>query len=163
MRATISSVGIVIDSLHNQESEYLRKEQRAYERFREQVRLARPDSVDATGSSRTSEQLVETYREEVMKTLDRKRVYGDTLAISLETELSPAIADAMLSNEPLTQRRKRNLLVETTVAIERREQFLTEIIEERMPSKRLLKNSPTLNRLSGHFRSVRHSNNYLKS
>jgi len=53
------------------------------------------------------------------------------LAESLETELSPAIADLIVSKEPLTQRRKRDILVETTAAIERREEFCAELADER--------------------------------
>lgn len=48
-----------------------------------------------------------------MASLDYETVYGDTLAESLEEELSPSIARIFLLKEPLNQRRKRNLLVET--------------------------------------------------
>lgn len=118
-------------SLVDQECAYLREERRAYERFRERVRLATPHSADATGPSETTEQLVDAYREEVMEALNQETVYGDNLAESLEAELSPSIADLFVTKEPLTQRRKRNLLVETTVAIERREEFCAELDDER--------------------------------
>lgn len=66
-----------------------------------------------------------------MEGLEHDEVYGDSLSESIEQELTPAIAEALMAAEPLTQRRKRNLLVETTVAIERRELFLAELEEER--------------------------------
>ena len=118
-------------SLVDQEQSYLLKERRAYERFREHVRLATPDSADATGPSETTEQLLVAYRDEVMETLDHKMVYGDTLAESLEEELSPSIANVLLSKKPLSQRHKRDLLVATTTAIERREEFSAELDDER--------------------------------
>lgn len=123
-------------SLVDQERSYLREERRAFERFREQVRLARPDPADATGPSETIEQLVVAYCEKVMEALDHETVYGDTLAESLEAELSPAIADLFITKKPLTQRRKRDLLVQTTAAIERREGFCAELDDERAALKR---------------------------
>lgn len=114
----------------DQERSYLSAEQAAFEEFREAVRLATPDTTADTGPSETTENLREKYREEVMDRLDYGQVYGDSLAESLEQELSPAIADVLMSEEPLTQRRKRNLLVKTTVAIERREEFLEELDKE---------------------------------
>ena len=118
-------------SLVDQELSYLREERCAYERFRERVRLVTPDSAGATGPSETPEQLLIAYREEVMEAMDHKTVYGDTLAERLEEELSPAIADLFVSKRPLTHRRKRNLLVETTAAIEQREEFAAELDDER--------------------------------
>lgn len=118
-------------SLVDQELAYLREERRAYEAFREQVRLAMPDSTDTTGPSETTEGLLTAYRDEVMDALDQEIVYGYTLAESLEEELSPSIAQVLLSKEPLIQRRRRDLLVETTAAIERREEFCAELDDER--------------------------------
>ena len=118
-------------SLVDRERSYLREERRAYEAFREQVRLATPDPTDATGPSETTEQLLAAYRDEVVDALNIEAVYGDTLAESLEQELSPSGAQVLLSKEPLTQRRKRNLLIETTAAIERREEFCAELDDER--------------------------------
>lgn len=114
-----------------EECTYLSTEQAAFEEFRESVRLATPEPAAETNSSKTTENLKETYRTEVMDELNYGLVYGDSLSESLEKELSPSLANALLSNDPLTQRRKRDLLVETTVAIERREQFRTEIGEEK--------------------------------
>lgn len=122
-------------SLVDEERSYLREERRAYERFREEARLARPDSADATGPSETTEQLLDAYRKEVMEALDQETVYGDTLVESLEAELSPAIADLFVSKDPLTQRRKRDLLVQATAAIERREEFCAELADERAALK----------------------------
>lgn len=113
------------------ERSYLSAELEAFQVFREAVRLATPEPKNIDGSLATSEQLRETYREEVMNGFDHRLFYGDSLRASLEHELSPAIADTLLSNEPLTQRRKRDLLVETTEAIKQREEFLEELDEER--------------------------------
>lgn len=115
----------------DQERSHLTAELGAFEEFREAIRLATPESMADDGSSATSEHLLEKYRTEVMYGLDYGSIYGDSLAESLENELSPAVAEVLLSNKPLTQRRKRNLLVETTRSIERREAFLAELDEER--------------------------------
>ena len=119
-------------ALVDQERSYLREERCAYERFREQIRLTTPDSADASTPSETTEQLLSAYREEVMEALDHETVYGDTLAERLEQELSPAIAVLFVSKSPLTHRHKRNLLVETTAAIEQREEFAAELNDEQV-------------------------------
>jgi predicted nuclease with TOPRIM domain len=67
----------------------------------------------------------------VMEELDYTREYGDSLDESLKQELSPTTADILLSNKPLTQRRKRDLLVETTVTVERRDRLLEKLDDER--------------------------------
>lgn len=102
----------------------------AFEQFREAVRLTRPETEDV-GRSTVAEELLESYRQEVMDALDYEEVYGESLGESLERETSPAIAEALLSREPFTQRRKRNLLLKTTEAIKRREEFLDELGTER--------------------------------
>jgi exonuclease VII small subunit len=117
-------------SLVDQELSFLREERRAYEEFREEVSLSIPDSANATRPSETTEEIQAAYREEVMETLDYETVYGDTVADSLEAELSPTIAETILSKKPLTQRRKRELLVQTTAAIEHREELCAELSEE---------------------------------
>lgn len=117
--------------LVDRECSYLREERRAYVAFREVVRLATPDRTDGTGFSETTERLLATYREEVMETLDHGTVYGNTITEDLEREFSPAIADVLVSKDPLIQRRKRDLLLQSTAAIERRDQFCAELDEER--------------------------------
>lgn len=118
-------------SLVDRERANLCEERRAIEMFRETVRLMTPDSVDATGPSETSERLLSSYQEEVMDPLDHESVYGDTLAESLEQELSPSIADLLLSKNPVTQRHKRDLLLSVTATIESRDQFQAELEDER--------------------------------
>lgn len=115
----------------DRECSYLRAEQSSFQEFREAVRLTQPDQKSDLRSSETMKKLRETYHKEVMEALDHEAIYGDTLAESLEQELSPALADALLSNKPFTHRRKRNLLVACTEAIERREQFSRELDAER--------------------------------
>lgn len=122
-------------SLVDQERSYLRQERCAFERFRERVRLTRTDSAGAVGPSETTEQLLVAYREEIMEALDYDEVYDDTLVESLEAELSPSLAKLLVSKDPLTHRHKRNLLVQTTAAIEQREQFGAELDDERAALK----------------------------
>lgn len=112
------------------ERSYLYAELSAFEGFREAIRLTTPEPKDIDCSSATSEHLQETYREKVLDGFDHSLFYGDSLRESLENELSQKTAETLLSNEPFTQRRKRDILVETTVAIERREDFLTELDAE---------------------------------
>lgn len=111
----------------DQERSYLCAERHAFQEFRESVRLAQPVPKADTDLSKITEGLREAYREEVMEVLDHEAIYGDTLAESLKQELSPAFANVLLSDEPFTQRRKRDLLVATTTAIGRREQFYEEL------------------------------------
>lgn len=118
-------------TLVDHERSHFCKERRAYEAFREQIRLATSDPSDATGPSETTDQVLAAYREEVMVRLDYEAVYGDTLAESLEEELSSSLANFLLSKDPFTQRRKRNLLVEITTAIKRREELSAELTDER--------------------------------
>jgi hypothetical protein len=108
----------------------LQAERCAFERFREAVRLATPDSGDSDDPSETTDRLLTAYQE-AMEELDYEEIYGDTIAESLQEEFSPAIADVLLSDGPLTQRRKRDLLLTTTGAIQRREKFLEELADER--------------------------------
>lgn len=115
----------------DEECSYLSAERAAFEEFRESIRLATPELAHAERPSETTEQLRETYHEVVLYGLDHETGYGDTLGDDLVQEHSPSIADILLSAKPLTQRRKRNLLMETTIAIERREHFLAEIEAER--------------------------------
>ena len=112
------------------EHSYLSAELAAFRSFREAIRLATPEPKNINCSSTTSENLRKTYRDEVINGFDHTLFYGDSLQASLEHELSPAVAETLLSNKPITQRQKRNLLVETTVAIERREQFHEELNAE---------------------------------
>lgn len=123
-------------SLIDRERSYLHEEQRAYEAFRERVRLVMSDPTDATSPSETSERLLAAYRSEVMDALDYETTYGDTLAESLQEELSPTVAGVLLSKDPLTQRRKRDLLVDTTAAIRRRQAFRAELADERAALER---------------------------
>lgn len=118
-------------ALVEQEQTCLCAERCAFEAFRETVRLTTPDSTDATGPSETTQRLLAAYREEVMDALDYEEVYGDTLAESLEQELASSNADLLLSKSPLTQKRKRNLLLSVAAAIENREQLRSELEEER--------------------------------
>lgn len=113
-----------------QEQSLLEEEQSAFENFRETVRLTVPGPPRDNERSGTAEQLREAYREQVMNELDYGAVYGDSLEESLEQELSPSIANFLLSDAPITQRQKRKLLVESSVAVERRESFIEDLNDE---------------------------------
>ncbi|MCY4731604.1 hypothetical protein KY092_13680 [Natronomonas gomsonensis] len=59
-----------------------------------------------------------------MSTPDFESAYDEPVSESLEAEFSPSLASALQENEPVTQQFKRNLLVETTAAIDSRTRFL---------------------------------------
>jgi hypothetical protein len=105
------------------EKAVLERERRSFVEFRETVRLVSPDA-EFVQDSDTAEELRTAYRTEVMEPTDYETTYGEGLPESLELELGPAIADALLEEHPITQRRKRKLLVKSAAAIERRERFL---------------------------------------
>ena len=109
------------------EQSALRDECQRFEEFREAVRLAQPVTTGDVGASQTTETLLDTYRETVMAAPDFDEVYGDPLSEHLEHELSPNISVKFLSKEPFTQRFKRDLLVATSAAIERRTRVIQEL------------------------------------
>ena len=110
------------------ERSLLSTEQCRFRTFRTAVSRATADEADTP--SGTAADLVDTYRETVMETPDFETAYGETLKESLEEELSPSLAEILLSNAPLTQKRKRDLLIATNAAIERRERFRSELDHE---------------------------------
>jgi hypothetical protein len=97
--------------------------------FRTAVSQATVDNTDT--SVETIQNLRETYRETVMNIPDFETTYDESLKENLKEELSPSSAEVLLSNAPLTQKRKRDLLIETNIAIERREQLLTQLSHEK--------------------------------
>lgn len=104
------------------EQSMLEQECRSFQTFREAVRLATAERPDDGRSPRTAE-LQETYRESVMSTADFQETYGESLEESLAHELSPAAAGPMVEAAPFTHRLKRELLVQTSHAIDRRERY----------------------------------------
>lgn len=110
------------------ERSLLSTEQCRFRTFRTAVSRATADEDDTP--SGTAADLVDTYRETVMETPDFETAYDETLKESLEEELSPSLAEILLSNAPLTQKRKRDLLIATNAAIERRERFRSELDQE---------------------------------
>lgn len=114
-----------------QERSHVSTELRCFEEFRESVRLATSDPQTTEAPSETTEQLLKDYKQMVMGGLDYVNVYGDSIDESLEEELSPHVGNILLSKKPLTQRHKRKLLRETAITIERREQFIENLDEER--------------------------------
>jgi hypothetical protein len=76
-------------------------------------------------------ELLEAYRKQVLETLDYEEVYGDSCYESIRTELTPSLADALTEDQPLTQQRKRNLLIATNTAIESRFALCEPIDRER--------------------------------
>lgn len=118
-------------SVVDQERTSLSTECQAFDDFREAIRLVTPDPTSKTGQSETATEIAEAYRETVMATNDYEAIHGNTLSKSLENEFSPAIADSLLSKDPITQRHKRKLLVATTESIRTREQFQSKLLDER--------------------------------
>lgn len=110
----------------------------AFRAFRETVSRARPHRTDGDAGTSTA-RLAECYRETVMVRTAYERRYGDDLADSLAVELSPSLADALLDDTALTQRRKRDLLLATTRTIDERESF-SELLATELDSLAAIRN-----------------------
>lgn len=106
----------------------LQSEIRRWEEFRDEVRLADPGHTDTDVASAQTEDIVAEFANTVMATPDFDEVYNESIEESLKHELQPSLAEILLSKEPFTQRVKRNLLVATSSAIDRREDLL-EVLE----------------------------------
>jgi len=59
-----------------------------------------------------------------MATPDFETAYSNSLPEHLEAEFTPSIADALLSDKPLTQKQKRDILLVTTDGINHRQVFI---------------------------------------
>lgn len=101
----------------------VRSERDALAEFREVASRVRPGDTDRRTVTTGSDHLMQTYRETVLAAADHEDVHGETIVESLASEFTPSIAETLSSSEPLTQRFKRDLLVEITEAIERRRGF----------------------------------------
>lgn len=99
-------------------------ERRRFDEFREAVSRIQPTQNESADASKTTQDLVAKYRETVMSTPDFEAVYDETLGEHIEQELSPAVAESLLSDQPFTQKDKRKVLVTTSAAIERRDQII---------------------------------------
>jgi exonuclease VII small subunit len=119
LQSAISHVG--------HERSHVATELRCFEEFQEPVRLATTESTTNETPSETTGQLLEEYKNIVMDGIDYENIYGASVTESLEKELSPHVAEILVSKKPLTRRRKRLLLRGTAIAIERREEFLKEL------------------------------------
>lgn len=102
------------------EQSFLGAECEAFEEFRDVVSLARTTAGTDPESATETERLRAAYRETVMSSPDFEGGYGESLAESLENEFSASVANALLLEDRVTQRLKRDLLVGTNEAIERR-------------------------------------------
>jgi len=106
-----------------EERAVLRCETAQFEEFREVVRLAVSNGAKENGGIDLTKELRERYRETVMSTSDLEDAYGESIEESLSEELTPRIATAILSDDSFTRWQRRVLLVATSDAINRREQF----------------------------------------
>lgn len=106
-----------------EEQSSLRTECSAFRDFREKASLVRPPRSGDPDTGTEVGELLEVYRETVMSTPDFETTYGYSLAGSLRAEFPPAVANALLSDEQITQRRKRDLLMAINGAIEERQRF----------------------------------------
>jgi len=105
------------------EQSMLKRERENFREFREIVRLTTPCGINSNPREQ-SKKLVEKFRDTVMSTPDFESTYGESLEECLRQELSNRVADTLLSNQPFSQRLKRDLLVQISSAIESRETFI---------------------------------------
>jgi hypothetical protein len=109
----------------------------AFEEFRDAVSLARTTAGNGPESATETERLRAAYRETVMSSPDFEETYGESLAESLENEFSAPVANALSFEDQVTQRLKRDLLVGTNEAIERRERVREALDAERESIERV--------------------------
>lgn len=112
-----------------EERTLVRAECEMFEAFREAIRLTQPDRGRPDDAASTAS-LLERYRETVMATPDYEATYGESLEESLRNELPPGVAKSLIAGDPFTHRFKTRLLVATSRAICRREQFVEELDTE---------------------------------
>jgi hypothetical protein len=115
------------------ERSLLSTEQCRFRTLRAAISRVTVDEKDASSAAA----LLETYRETVLMIPDFETTYEEPLEENLKKELSPSSAEVLLSNAPLTQKRKRDLLMETNMAIEQRNQVLTQLSQEQESLERL--------------------------
>jgi len=82
-------------------------------------------------SATEAREIREAYRETVMSTPDFEVIYEESIGEALENEFPPSVANTLLLEKRVTQPLKRNLLVATNEAIERREQVRNALDVER--------------------------------
>lgn len=116
---------------HEQSS--VRTELRCFEKFRKAVSQTPPDPSDwaATSESESSKKLKNKYEELVIDATDFEQAYDETLEENLKAEFTSRLATVLLSHAPLTQKWKRDLLIQTNAAIKRREKLLKTLDDER--------------------------------
>lgn len=114
-----------------QEQLCLQRECEAFREFRDTVSRARVAPRDESTTGTETGQLLDAYRETVMSTPDFETAYGESIRESLETEFTPSLANTLLSDGQVTQQFKRNLLMATNTAIDRRIQFQEVLEQER--------------------------------
>lgn len=128
--------------LVRKEQSVLRAQRRQFDAFRDDVRLAGPSSQSGGNDPTTGSDLLAVYLETVTSVSDPEMVDDELLEAELSEEFSPGLADVLLGDEAITQRRKRKLLVRTSNAIARREWLVTQLDAE------LETNQETVERLS---------------
>ncbi len=128
--AELPPIQAAIESVERERSA-LEAECRAFDTFREAVRTVSPDATDGYTDDSAATELLSVFRNTVMATDDYDAVYGDSLEDCLRAEFRPAIAQTLLSRDPITGRRRRDLLVGTAAAIEQRQAFIDHLDAER--------------------------------
>lgn len=129
MTMEIEILNAAIDVIDD-EQYHLTNEIRAWEEFRESVRLLRPVSDEKP--ERTNKQVdpATIFRDTVMTTYDfvnnDKILQGD-----LQNEFSPRLVEAMVNSDVMTQRLKRDFLVASSDAVNRRKRFYELLDHER--------------------------------
>jgi len=106
-----------------QEQSSLQTECDAFQKFRDSVSSI-PAHRPNEGSSGGGNRILEEYQRTIMATPDFETAYNNSLPEHLEAELTPSIADALLSDEQLTQKQKRGLLLAATDGIDHRQAFI---------------------------------------
>lgn len=120
------------------EQQRLQQEAKGFETFREEV--GRTPTSRSANRPRGMGELLESYRERVFEPLNFEDIYGESCRESLEAELTPALADGLVEDQPLTQRRKRNLLVVINEALNRRTIF-SDYLEQEQESHQTVQES----------------------
>jgi len=121
MAVELSTLDAAIRCIDSEQT-IIRSEAEAYRTFRDTVGHARPTGSNG-GDPTSLAAIAEQYRETVLSTPAYQETYGASLADCLEAEFPPSSASALQSNDDLTQRLKRDLLLAATRAVDQRDEF----------------------------------------
>jgi len=128
MWSELDTLNQAVETVKREQSS-LQTECDAFEKFRDSVGSIPAHRSDGANGGRGNH-ILDEYQRTVVATPDFEIAYSNSLPEHLEAEFTSSIADALLSNEQLTQKQKRDLLLATADGINRRQAFIQTLERE---------------------------------